>query len=363
MYTFEYLESLRLPMIDYELREMTLGFSFFMSSYELQHIVTTHKSYVRIKVKKDTVIIMGANIFTTLSKQFGYDLVLMLKEKMSSQTCFLLNIDDPHARIQMLRGDLSTLGFGNQTQIPLQTVLKLIETNNPIAEVEGKNNFIGFILDKIKRIENDLFLYLPFKYEYHIRWQLYKFDHLFKDHEHHLILGHILKTLDETPDEINYYQKTFQDPMTNLFTKETLKLHLERLTETKDKYIMYLDIDGFKLINDRYGHLSGDKFIKDIANYFIRNADKDVIYYRLGGDEFLVYVKNSTKDEIYKRAQRLIDDISKVNAHAIHCNVSVSVGIVKLSDERKDYYTLLDLGDKTMYQSKNHGRGLITYFE
>ena len=126
---------------------------------------------------------------------------------------------------------------------------------------------------------------------------------------HHFILGEVLRIVEDTPEEIVHYQKTYQDPLTKLFTRETLRKHISYIKNTKGKYLLYLDLDGFKQINDHLGHEVGDQFLVDIANKFISDWESNVLYYRLGGDEFCVYCLDHDNHSIKERAIQLISDI------------------------------------------------------
>ncbi len=303
------------------------------------------------------------DVLNDLNSLYGESIVLDIKRKMSCSICFYFDLKRLNSNITFLKGNLSQFGLDARDQMTFQDLLSMIETDNALAEVEGKNNFIDTTIQKLIEMNLDTFLYIPFKHSNTPVWLYIKFENIKKDSENHLILAHVIRVFYHTPDEITYYQKTYQDPMTKLFTRETLKLHLKNLSDVNNKYILYLDIDGFKLINDRYGHSSGDQFIKDLANFFISKWEHNVIYYRLGGDEFLVYVYDHAKDQVFERAKQLIHDISNISDHAKKCRISVSVGIVKITEDNKSYYRLLDLGDQTMYQSKNRGKGNISYYE
>src|SRR5690606_34189261 len=151
-------------------------------------------------------------------------------------------------------------------------------------------------------------------------------------------------------------------PLTRLFNRETLKMHMSYLQNTEGAYLMYLDIDRFKHINDQYGHQTGDQFLIDIANHFISKWEYNVLYYRLGGDEFAVYCYDHDDSTIIKRAQQLINEIENLNEIATKLNVSASIGIIKITNNNKDYHNLLNLGDKAMYESKGKGSGKFTIY-
>ena len=104
-------------------------------------------------------------------------------------------------------------------------------------------------------------------------------------------------------------------------------------------------------------------FLIDIANHFINHWEYNVIYYRLGGDEFFVYVYDHTEEQVLARAQRIINDIQSLDSSIHHLNVSASVGIVPINDITIQYHVLLNLGDHTMYNSKNKGKGNISLYQ
>ena len=97
----------------------------------------------------------------------------------------------------------------------------------------------------------------------------------------------------------------------------------------------------------------------DISRRFIEKWESDVIYYRLGGDEFFVIVYNHSEEAIKKRANDLIRLIESVDVEGKKGGVSASIGIVRITEDNKQYETLLDIADQTMYQAKNSGKGKI----
>ena len=137
---------------------------------------------------------------------------------------------------------------------------------------------------------------------------------------------------------------------------------LDNLSDTTNSYGLYIDIDGFKKINDIYGHDRGDQFLIDIANHFINNWEHNVIYYRLGGDEFFIYVYDHTEREVIIRANQIIKDVETLNPKLRDLKISASVGIVPINDITRQYHVLLNLGDHTMYSSKNKGKGYVTLY-
>ncbi len=303
---------------------------------------------------------MNPHILSKLKKDHNISYLedVLLKKDFFS---FYINLNDKEKSFFMISGSPSIVGLEDK---PVYTVLEIvnhIEPDNTFSEIDGKNLYIQKLTYQIEHLSHELYTFIPFKNKTHDKpiWLYLKFD---KDKKNNLVFGQVLRIYDETPSEIVYYQKTHQDPLTKLFTRETLKDHLSKNTHQKNAYGMYLDIDGFKQINDFYGHEKGDQFLITLANFFISRWEHNVIYYRLGGDEFFIYAFEHTKEQIIKRAKQLIYDIEHLNLIAQKHNISVSIGIIELCADLSEYNKILDLGDKTMYHAKKQGPGRFAFY-
>lgn len=294
-----------------------------------------------------------------IEQEYGFDLEKMVYFPDNHHIVFCFDRRKNDKIVRILSGNPQLLFFPDKMEFAFSEIIEHIETNNPIAEIEGKNTFIEDLKTKIRLVKQDTNLYLPLKGPDSIFWILIGFDVLVRD-DLELVVGRISRMYHGTPDAVVYYQKTYQDPLTRLFTRETLKNHIEHASYYEGSYGLYFDIDNFKKINDSYGHAEGDLFLKLLANSFISVFEKDVIYYRLGGDEFFVYVINHTETMVIDRAKKLIQLVEHLSLKGEAVGVSVSVGIIRITSQDKDYQKLLDMGDKAMYLSKNRGKGQVT---
>jgi len=272
---------------------------------------------------------------------------------------FLFDMSESLITIHLLSGDPTFLGFENKTTFSFSTVKKHIETNNALAEVRGRKTFIDDFVSYLKAIETSEVLNLPFKTKRQAYWLQITFQVITKKRETPaLIYGTTNRIYDHVPKFITYYKSTHQDFLTKLFTRETLKKHLSNPEHVDRAYGLYVDLDGFKEINDTFGHQEGDAFLKKMAKVFIGEWEYNVIYYRLGGDEFFVYIYDLDEKDALRKAREIIRKIEGVGK-AMGFDISASIGMVRIR-ENVDAHVILNRSDFAMYTSKARGPGNIT---
>lgn len=129
--------------------------------------------------------------------------------------------------------------------------------------------------------------------------------------------------------------------------------------------LLFIDLDGFKSINDTFGHDAGDKVLIAMANRMDKLIRGNDIASRLGGDEFVMVVTDlKTKDEIIPILERFLKEFSStivVNEHSLH--VCVSIGVNFYSEEDTiDCETFIGQADKAMYAAKSSGKNQYKFF-
>ena len=126
-------------------------------------------------------------------------------------------------------------------------------------------------------------------------------------------------------------------------------------------YLMLLDLDNFKYVNDTLGHETGDEVLQKVAAYW--NGISSYEYHnlsRLGGDEFALIVKTD-KPSVIETIKKEVLGVSKLDDPLLK-NISVSVGIVNCPKDAKDRKTLLSYADSAMYRAKSNGRDQAQMF-
>lgn len=171
-------------------------------------------------------------------------------------------------------------------------------------------------------------------------------------------------------ENIKLREKVRIDFLTGILNREGLleMLNLE-LSQLKRHNLplslLMLDIDNFKLYNDTYGHLAGDKVLKELANLIKENIRKTDIFGRYGGEEFLIILPNTPLPRACLLGKRLINIVYKANiphCHGIKGRLTVSIGADKAFPE-DNCFTLIERVDKALYQAKQKGKNLIVCFD
>jgi len=147
---------------------------------------------------------------------------------------------------------------------------------------------------------------------------------------------------------------------------ELLAKELQRARRNKSKLaLMFIDLDGFKGVNDELGHAKGDEVLKEVAIAIKKVVRESDIVGRFGGDEFIVSINDvASEKDIEEIASKLNKSVGNVNSlantgHRIQASIGVIVSTVKQSSPE----SLVKLADKMMYQAKSAGKGCYKVLE
>ncbi|MBR4769172.1 MAG: GGDEF domain-containing protein, partial [Lachnospiraceae bacterium] len=147
------------------------------------------------------------------------------------------------------------------------------------------------------------------------------------------------------------------DELTGLKNKSALTREINAFLEdplTNHGTLFILDIDRFKSINDTYGHSVGDRVIHEVGAFLGSRFKDPVITGRFGGDEFIVFIKN-TGDRVSasKTAEMIITEAREAVSLPDEGNrISLSIGIALYHGEEKDYSELFKKADIALYRAK-----------
>ena len=129
--------------------------------------------------------------------------------------------------------------------------------------------------------------------------------------------------------------------------------------------LLFLDLDGFKLINDTYGHSAGDEVLRLVGKRLLSRLRKADIVARIGGDEFAVVLSDIDQDsDVQITCDQLLQVINEpYQLGGNQSFVTTSVGIAMFPDDGRDVPTLLKQADAAMYQAKERGKNRYAFYE
>ncbi len=174
-----------------------------------------------------------------------------------------------------------------------------------------------------------------------------------------------------TRDRKKMIDLSMYDSLTGIYNRHSLEKELSVLQKNRIRFsppcfsILMIDIDNFKHVNDTYGHDAGDAVLKKYAlttKQMIR--DKDV-FGRFGGEEFLLLLPETQKNEAISMAERIRIGVQEVafelpnNSGII--NITVSIGVTVYSDAKEDIKVAIKKADTALYEAKNNGRNQVVF--
>jgi diguanylate cyclase (GGDEF)-like protein len=151
------------------------------------------------------------------------------------------------------------------------------------------------------------------------------------------------------------------DGLTGLYNRryfdENLKHEASRaFRQHYSLYLLFIDLDGFKAYNDKYGHQQGDKLLTGLTKIILNNVRKDVdSAYRYGGDEFVIILPHAKRQQALMVAERLLNSFNKKNVSS----TGLSIGLAKLEGSRETLEeslgSLIRKADQAAYRAKTNG--------
>ena len=162
-------------------------------------------------------------------------------------------------------------------------------------------------------------------------------------------------------------QQSVKDPLTQLYNRRYMSDSLERefarcRRAQWELSVIILDVDHFKLYNDKFGHDAGDKVLKELAEFIRLNTRQEDIACRYGGEEFLLLMPGATQEEARERAEELREGVKRMNIRHQGRrlgNVAISAGVASYPLCGESETTLFKSADQALYQAKENGRDQV----
>lgn len=158
--------------------------------------------------------------------------------------------------------------------------------------------------------------------------------------------------------------QTFIDSLTGLYNYRFLREFLQKESRRANRHqemfsVILIDIDDFKAINDKHGHLVGDMVLQHTAKIILDALRQEDIAVRYGGDEFMIILPETNLEGAKRCADRLLTLMreSSFFVHETSIHVNYSMGLATFGYHSKETLLLLELADRALYEAKKAGKG------
>ena len=156
------------------------------------------------------------------------------------------------------------------------------------------------------------------------------------------------------------------DSMTGIYNRRKFFELANKIFNEKndDIFATVIDIDKFKNINDKYGHSVGDIVIQRITQAITNSIPKEVIFGRVGGEEFFLLCNAHSQEEVHVKIEwirKIVEDLEVLTDDGEIIKCTISEGIAKSNKNTKDLDELLKEADKALYEAKGSGRNRVIF--
>jgi diguanylate cyclase (GGDEF)-like protein len=182
-----------------------------------------------------------------------------------------------------------------------------------------------------------------------------------------LIIGTLFREKDVALEQLKstaYYDFLTGLPNRNLLREKINHAIIVARRYSKLSAVCFLDVDGFKQVNDTLGHYAGDEVLKTVVYRITEVVREEDSLLRLGGDEFILvftHLPNTdTLDELLGRVSRAVNDPIRIDHTDVV--VSLSIGVALCPDDSDSVTKLINYSDRAMYEAKNRGKNRFVYY-
>ncbi len=171
---------------------------------------------------------------------------------------------------------------------------------------------------------------------------------------------------EKTKEVAGIKSRSQKDALTGLWNRTYTEERVNEMLAAGERGALFMiDMDNFKAINDNYGHIAGDQTLKMFAETLEDKTHDEDVLCRIGGDEFVAFIRNVTsEEELAKIAGSIIEDlVNKINECGFKTNSSVSIGISIAPDDGNEFQTLYNTADKALYHVKQNGKNSYHFYK
>jgi len=163
------------------------------------------------------------------------------------------------------------------------------------------------------------------------------------------------------------HELTIKDDCTSLYNARHLNFMLDTEIYRSNRYafefsVIFIDLDHFKMVNDTHGHLMGSKLLGEVGEMIKSHCRIIDLAFRYGGDEFVILLPQTSKENacrVARRLHKLIRESAWLNDAGLDVHITASVGVASYPGDSKTKADLLHLADEAMYNVKNSTRDAV----
>ena len=186
-------------------------------------------------------------------------------------------------------------------------------------------------------------------------------DYIKKPFDPEVLLSRVHKILDIQKQMRVFARNAETDQLTGFMNKAASEARMDRLCSEETGLLCVLDLDAFKMVNDIFGHDTGDQVLVMFSNILRKNLRKDDECGRIGGDEFIVFLRHMTNNDDLDRFARRINEgyqagTREIMGEKMTFTAGVSVGAVAVPEYGREYPELFHMADQALYIVKKNGK-------
>lgn len=177
--------------------------------------------------------------------------------------------------------------------------------------------------------------------------------------------AYVMDVNEETKRKMELKYSSERDPLTGLYNRRNIEEKVEQALKYEDSLscLIMMDLDGFKEINDKYGHQEGDAVLKKMARILSGAFRSDDLIARFGGDEFVVFLEHIPNCECASfRAEEVRRQVYGLNMNGEEHIVSISIGIAFSPQDGNTFDLLYKHADEALYLAKGRGKNQIAFY-
>jgi diguanylate cyclase (GGDEF)-like protein len=160
------------------------------------------------------------------------------------------------------------------------------------------------------------------------------------------------------------FEQASNDPLTGLYNRRVFDERIHGMIDSAKRYkrpltMVAMDLDRFKQINDKLGHMAGDEALKSVARVLKNGVRSSDLLVRMGGDEFLAILDNTDKNSARNLAERLCAGVEALDIRATeNIRLGISIGLAELRED-ESLRQWIDRADDILYHAKAEGRSRV----